>query len=115
MAPGGSCEAYDIGALESNWDSYGGRAVSLATANQAFQLLVSLCDLGLPAPHLIPTAPGGVQFEWELELELDPGGGMLAIFDDADRGESWERELPPSDLTPIQGALRRLAHLGSQR
>ena len=106
--------------LAPNWDSYGGRPVSLATASHAFQLLTRLCDFGLPAPRLVPTAPGGVQFEWdvegvELELELEPGGGMVAIFDDAQRGESWERELPPSDLLPIEVALRRLVHVGHTR
>lgn len=107
-------------ALEENWDSYGGRALLPATARQALQLLARLCDLGLPAPRLVPTAPGGVQFEWdvegvELELELAPGGAMMAIFDDRDRGESWERELAPTDLVPIEGALLRLATFGPRR
>jgi hypothetical protein len=103
--------------LPRNWNSYGARKISFATVRDALQLLARLWDLGLPAPRIVPTAQGGVQFEWdvagvELELELEPGGGMLAVFDDSDRAESWERELPPSDLLPVGAALRRIAQAG---
>ncbi len=105
--------------LEENWDSYGGRAVSLATARHAVQLLECLGDMGVPAPRVVPTSAGGVQYEWdvdgvELELELKPSGRMLAIFDDP-QGESWEQELPPCNLMPLNRALRRLALVGQPR
>jgi hypothetical protein len=105
--------------LPADWDSYGARPISFATVRDAWELLAGLCRLGVSAPTIVPTAQGGVQFEWdlpgvELELGLEPGGRMLAIFDD-DRGESWERELPPRDLTSIQDALRRVVHAGHSR
>jgi len=103
--------------LPKNWDSYGARPISISTVQEVSQLLTRLWDLGLPAPQLVPTAKGGVQLEWDakgvaLELELEPGGRMLAVFDDPARTESWERELPPSDLAPVSDALRRIARAG---
>jgi len=105
--------------LPQNWDSYGSQPLSWATARHAAQLLSQLGGFGLPAPRLVPTAQGGVQFEWDvggiqLELELEPGGGMLAVFDDIHQGESWDRELPPRDLAPISEALSRVVSAGRQ-
>jgi hypothetical protein len=103
--------------LQSNWDSHGARPISMTTARNALELLLRLRDLCLPSPNVVPTAQGGIQFEWsraglELELELEPRGTMVALFDDSDRAESWERELYPGDLGPITNALRRIADAG---
>jgi hypothetical protein len=104
-------------ALPDNWDSYGARPVSISTASAATQLVGHLDALRLPLPKIVPLASGGVQFEWsvhnlELELSLEPDEHMTALFDDTSSGESWERELPPRDLTSIRDALRRLARAG---
>ncbi|HEX7671525.1 MAG TPA: hypothetical protein VF395_18155 [Polyangiaceae bacterium] len=103
--------------LGDSWDSYGARRISVATVLEASQLLSGLHALGLPAPAIVPTANGGIQLEWrvrdlELELSLDPRGRMLVLFDDASRGESWERELLCRDLAPIRDMLLRIAHAG---
>jgi hypothetical protein len=104
-------------ALPQNWDSHGSSQISVATANHASQLLTTLCDLGLPAPRLVPTSSGGVQLEWhddgvDLELELFPDGRIIAVFDDTQSSESWEQELPQNDLIPIEAALRRIIDAG---
>lgn len=105
--------------LEPGWDSYGARRVSTSMALDALELLHQLVGLGLPAPQVVPTSRGGVQFEWdaagvELEIELQPDGRMLAIFDDG-IGEGWDRELPPNDLAPLADAFRTVARAGHGR
>ncbi len=102
--------------LEPGWDSYGARALSLETANDALQLLARLQAFGVPRPLLVPTPKGGVQLEWdvdgvELELELQPRGPILVMYEDVD-GNGWERVLPPNDLATLDEILERIAKAG---
>lgn len=105
--------------LKPGWDSYGAAPVSFSTVYEALQLIVRFQAFGVPAPEIVPTSRGGVQFEWEvggteLEIEVRPDGCMLAVFED-ENGESWDRELPRNDLAGVVPALERLARLGRSR
>lgn len=96
--------------LEDDWDSYGAKRISEAVLSDGSQLLAQFGEMGLPAPHISPTAAGGIQFEWrvkgiEFDLELEPGGTMLGVFDDTNNERSWERDLPPNDLAQVIEAL----------
>lgn len=81
--------------LEAGWDSYGARPVSLDSANAELRLLLDISTPGTPAPHIAPTARGGLQFEWhtrELDLEIEIVSPMrivvsYAIFDTGEEGE----------------------------
>lgn len=65
--------------LQENWDSYGTPAPCPETINKAIVLIRNLPIEDLPVPEVIPTAGGGVQFEWdgitkELEIEVTQHG-----------------------------------------
>ncbi len=60
--------------LQENWDSYGTPPPCLNTINAAIDLIQILKIEDLPVPEVIPTADGGIQFEWDVmgkELEIE--------------------------------------------
>jgi len=69
-----------------------------------------------PAPAVVPTNRGGLQFEWhtrgiDLEIELQaPGRGSISYEDHQSENE-WEQELT-SDLTRLSAALSELSRRG---
>jgi hypothetical protein len=71
-----------ISTLEQNWDSYGGRPISHKAILKATEIL-SLCIANdTPAPWVVATSLGGIQFEWhtegeDLEIEIDAQGRLL--------------------------------------
>lgn len=100
--------------LEADWDSYGARRVQWDAARKAFELLAQLGE-DLPVPSVVPTAAGGLQFEWGgdgdvVEIEVGPTGTLTALIDL--NGESHERSATGLGDPLITDALMWAAKLG---
>src|SRR5438552_11180873 len=70
-----------------NWDSYGGRPLTTAAYLGAYNLLGRLMFERAPKPSVVPTGPGGVQFEWHkkgshVEVYISPDGNAEVSFED---------------------------------
>lgn len=65
--------------LPENWNSYRSRRIDPVLLRSGLDLLSRLLRPGAKAPHVVPTACGGVQLEWhtpsaDLEIEVrEPG------------------------------------------
>jgi hypothetical protein len=69
--------------------------------------LITLMPNDIPAPSVVPTTPGGLQFEWhmqgiDLEIEMRPDFRWLSSYEESSTGESWEVE---GDSGRLRGAL----------
>ena len=53
--------------LPENWDSYGGRAISLDVIDEASWILRAAINLDLPEPWVAPGGDGSVGIEWDIE------------------------------------------------
>lgn len=97
-------EVIRLHSLEENWDSYGSQPLSVETINESIALIMSVPMEDLPLPHVIPTAGGGVQFEWggirDLEIEVTQDGGIEFL--------KCENQEPVEE-----GSIQGLAHLHS--
>lgn len=99
--------------LPEGWDSYGASRVQENVANSALHLLESTAGDNAPAPIVVPTSDGGVQFEWhvrglDIELAVPPHEAPELFFRDRSSGTEWDRELG-ADLGPLSKALKFLA------
>jgi hypothetical protein len=85
-----------LASLPENWDSYGAPALDPRSVPAAVSLLSELMSPGTPAPAIVPTSRGWVQFEWhrpgkDLEVEmLSPTTAMLYYFDEQSGTEREE-------------------------
>ncbi len=84
--------------LERNWDSYGAVPVDPKIVKSALEILLSVTDYDSPAPSVVPTVSGGLQFEWhiggiDLEIVVSGPGDSRFIFEDRSDHEI-EGELP---------------------
>lgn len=90
--------------LEEDWDSYGGQPLSDETINKSIWLIMGVPMENLPLPHVIPTAGGGIQFEWggirELEIEVTKNGEIEYLI--CENGDPVE-----------EGSIEKLADLHS--
>jgi len=90
--------------LEENWDSYGSPPLKVETINKSIALIKSVPMEDLPVPHVIPTADGGIQFEWGgirgLEIEVTQNGEIEYLK--CENGEPVE-----------ESSIERLTHLDS--
>src|SRR4051812_29998315 len=60
--------------LPENWNSYGATQVRHDTALFAMLILENIMQAGTPLPDVVPTASGGLQFEWHdfgVDLEIN--------------------------------------------
>ena len=60
--------------LPENWDSYGGRAISLDAIGEAKRILMAAIDLNLPEPWVAPGGDAGIGIQWDTdraELYID--------------------------------------------
>ena len=79
---------------ELNWDSYGGLPLTFQAGYAGLDLLARILPSDAPAPAVVPTTDGGLQFEWhtpsgDLEIEVSGNGLMSADFEGVG-GEAWQ-------------------------
>jgi hypothetical protein len=96
-------------ALPANWDSYGARPVNQRTLEHALQILTRIMNDSFPAPEILATSHGGIQFLWnarkrELKVAVNaPYRGEYYYFDENKNDEEEE----PFSLE-LDGIVRRL-------
>lgn len=95
--------------LPEGWDGEGGLPLNLDTAMTAISFLLEKAQHETPAPQIIPTAQGGLQFEWhiggsDLEITFDPASPP-EFFHVAPDGK--EKEGKVEDLEDLVGELIR--------
>lgn len=102
-------------ALEPNWDSYGAAAIDPKVAVRGLNFLGRVLRRESPAPNVVPTPDGGVQFEWrqsgvELEMAFGPGDLTEIAFGDIASGEEWSLEGVDvrQSLDKVRTAIARL-------
>lgn len=100
-----------LNSLEEDWDSYGGRSPSVATAVTAIKVLALLANV-VPAPDVVPTSTGGVQLEWstggvELEIEVLSPVRLRLWYADQNSGATLEMELL-SGFGPVRNIAAEL-------
>lgn len=99
--------------LPANWDSYGAHTIQSDAARRGLILLAEVMQHDSPAPSIVPTSTGGVQFEWhrlgiDLEIEIDPNEEPTVWYHEAASGEEWESE-PDTNLKEVlEGFVARL-------
>jgi hypothetical protein len=83
--------------LAPNWDSYGAMPLNPKTVRRSFDLLPGLFTEDVPAPSVVPTRDGGVQFEWhcrgiDLEIKVPPAKPISYVIVDTHSGAEIEGE-----------------------
>jgi len=101
-------------ALPDNWDSYGAKRIDQRIAYYAVQILQQIARPGVPAPSIVPTVRGYLQFEWhtngvDLEFEVISPIEISVSYEDAETGAEWERNLD-YNLTPLTEVVKLLAN-----
>ncbi len=99
--------------LGLDWDSYGARPVDPNCVVAAFNLAFSTFRDDTPAPSVVPTSRGGLQFEWhtggiDLEIEFLSATRVCGLFEDPTNGIAWEKDLT-FDLRPVVDAISTLS------
>ena len=98
-------EIGELGRLEENWDSYGGKRVDPCCIEAAVSLLRSVLDAATSKPSVVPTSRGGIQLEWhrggiDLEVEIESPPRMNVSFADEQEGVQEELTLT-SNIRPL--------------
>lgn len=82
--------------LQPNWNSYRSAPISPKSAVNSLRLFSQVMYDETPAPQMVPTAAGNVQFEWhvnnvDLEIEVSADGEVHCFFADLNTGkeEIW--------------------------
>lgn len=103
--------------LSENWDSYGGKVVTIDSIFTAINLLVAVMKQATPMPSIVPTPIGGIQLEWhkfgiDLEAEILPSGKYLLAYEDQVCAvEIFEEETssrPATEIGPLLGYINVL-------
>lgn len=98
--------------LPVNWDSYGAPPVNSITVQAAIALMERVAPIDLREPRIVPTAGGGLQFEWKIgDKELEVGfvgpAQVSVLYTDDQTGEELEYELV-NDLSPLSAVFKKL-------
>ncbi|HUY37003.1 MAG TPA: hypothetical protein VMV69_30070 [Pirellulales bacterium] len=98
--------------LGPNWDSYGAPPIDVSRIQAAVDLLRAIMRPETPAPAVLATSSGGLQFEWhengvDLEIEAGASRDFHVSFEDHHRGEVWEGDVS----TDTNGVARCIAWL----
>ena len=101
----------ELSYLPARWDGYGARPIQSSLINAVVKWLITLMPNDIPAPSVVPTTPGGLQFEWhmhgiDLEIEIFPDFRWLSSYEDTLTDDPWESD---RDGGRLWEALRELA------
>ncbi|ONI67604.1 hypothetical protein BWI15_31365 [Kribbella sp. ALI-6-A] len=85
-------------ALEKGWDGAQGEPVSAEAFQMALTVLSETMSPDSIAPHVVPTADGGLQLEWhcagvDLEVYVEADGRVSAWCQEGSR--EWEEDFYP--------------------
>lgn len=86
----------ELGALPSNWNSYGSKPISTEAAEFAIWILQNLLQPTDPMPSLVPTSRGGILIEWhengiDLEVDVRSMSHVHLVFERGDIPEEIDR------------------------
>lgn len=96
-----------------DWDGEQARAIDPLALRTASTVARHLMHQRLPEPEIFAAPDGGVQLEWragpiELEMDIEPGGGIVFVCDDERSGQRFDGELH-TDASLLALALARLS------
>jgi hypothetical protein len=99
--------------LPDNWDSYGAPVIDHEKVLFGLNLLLATLDPQSPAPTVVPTPSGSVQFEWhrqgmDIEVEVLSAGKINLYYENGATGSSEESTLT-SDFRRLATVLHELA------
>jgi hypothetical protein len=99
--------------LPIGWDGYSGRPMRLDTGFFALQVLDAVMRSRTPLPQVVPTAVGGVQFEWhergiDLELHITAPYECEIWFEDQTGILAPISEILTNDLSKARKAINDL-------
>ena len=103
----------DLLLLEPDWDTYGGSSIDPACVVASLCWAIEILHDNTPAPSVVPTSRGGVQFEWhvadiDLEIEFLSSVRVVGLFEDLTSGDAWEKDIS-YDWSPAVEAISRLS------
>ena len=107
------CEVLD---LPADWDSYGSPTVDSHVVAAAIDILMQVMRDDTPAPSVVPTNRGSVQFEWhtrgvDIEVEVVSPQRIRLLFEDQASGVEKREEIT-WDLRALADAIGRLSYNG---
>ena len=99
--------------LPDNWDRCGAPRIDIDIAKGVMSLLSSVMRDDTPAPSVVPTTRGGIQFEWhtrgiDLEVEFLSSVRVRGLFEDLRNGDAWDEDLSVN-LAPLTEAIASLS------
>jgi hypothetical protein len=97
--------------LPVGWDGHHAPQLKLETVIYAIRVLSAICKPNTPAPSVVPTTSGGLQFEWHLpalDLEIAIRAPAKVDVYARDDGGEVERELSV-DFRPLIPWIDRLS------
>lgn len=105
-------ELWALKSLQENWNSYGSASIAQSALQSAHRLLGIAGELRSLPDAIVPTARGGVQFEWktadrELEIEVTPSRDAVVCLS-FDEEPAEELSLSAEQITVER--LFRLVH-----
>lgn len=105
---------FELTQLQEDWNSYGGREISVGSVRAALRLIEEMVTEDTPEPSIVPTSSGHIQLEWhtrgiDLEIEAESDTKYSYLFEDLDTGEEHEGDAS-YDLTELASFIDLLAH-----
>lgn len=99
-----------LSSLAPDWDSYGAHPLSATAVKRSVNLFPLLLPPESPAPTVVPTRDGGLQFEWhqggiDIEIRVPSSGPVSYYVANADSEQEGEGE---TERNAIREALRSL-------
>lgn len=104
--------------LETGWDGYVGKPVSLENATFAIRMMEACCPDNVPEPHIAPGPQGDLQLEWHIggamiELHVRAPNDVIAWHADSFTGPDGVERLLTTDFTEVETWIISMMRAGS--